>query len=237
MRGWRCWLDHPRIRGEHAASVTSHRKIRGSPPHTRGAPQPRAAHAQPQGITPAYAGSTRAHDVHPWRDGDHPRIRGEHLQSHIAHRRAGGSPPHTRGALDQGRAAARLPVDHPRIRGEHRSGKSGAIWNPGSPPHTRGARLHQPQEGALAGITPAYAGSTREVSSEIVVNTDHPRIRGEHATRAVWPVSSPDHPRIRGEHRSPFPGLPRCGRITPAYAGSTLNDQRIYQPTPQNSFT
>ncbi len=50
--------DHPRMRGEHSASVTADTVIWGSPPHARGArPAHRPSDATP-GITPACAGST-----------------------------------------------------------------------------------------------------------------------------------------------------------------------------------
>ena len=50
--------DHPRIRGEHVATVGLERKVSGSSPHTRGAPGlPGDAHDGFR-IIPAYAGST-----------------------------------------------------------------------------------------------------------------------------------------------------------------------------------
>ena len=70
---------------------------------------------------------------------DHPRIRGEHAKAMWSLRNAGGSSPHTRGALtlwdkqmqEYGiipayagstlffHCASKPPSDHPRIRGEH----------------------------------------------------------------------------------------------------------------------
>ena len=54
--------------------------------------------------------------------------------------KAKGSSPHTRGALNAHSSRPPLPSDHPRIRGEH----------------SRGLGL----QAGLAGIIPAYAGST-----------------------------------------------------------------------------
>ena len=135
--------DHPRIRGEHGFIICQRFLRVGSSPHTRGAlPGIRWA-GVPNGIIPAYAGSTTL-IASSFRPGpDHPRIRGEHLGP--AHERGvkPGSSPHTRGARPQTyvryevygiipayagstrRVIGTLPkpADHPRIRGEHfRSG-------------------------------------------------------------------------------------------------------------------
>ena len=50
--------DHPRIRGEHMASVRHSSSVSGSSPHTRGAHQRAPVCVLHQGIIPAYAGST-----------------------------------------------------------------------------------------------------------------------------------------------------------------------------------
>ena len=91
----------------------------------------------------------------------------------------------------------------------------------GSSPHTRGARYACNRYVDMAGIIPAYAGSTAGVRPGTGGGPDHPRIRGEHRssrppgrgwagssphTRGAPPRSCPapwptrDHPRIRGEH-------------------------------------
>ena len=70
--------DHPRIRGEHRARSTSTAPETGSSPHTRGAhPSMNPSMSHPR-IIPAYAGSTTSCSGETMRDGDHPRIRGEH---------------------------------------------------------------------------------------------------------------------------------------------------------------
>ena len=152
-----------------------------------------------------------------------------------------GSSPHTRGALvddgesrdregiipayagSTGRTAAWIvaPWDHPRIRGEHAPTRLVDRWRDGSSPHTRGALSVGTQDSLLGGIIPAYAGSTCAAIEEKCVETDHPRIRGEHRDehvelhRRAWIIpayagstkpiaavehSRTDHPRIRGEH-------------------------------------
>ena len=161
----------------------------GSSPHTRGAPRPRRWGGAPV-----------------W---DHPRIRGEHTCKSSPLETPGGSSPHTRGARrNLGSKCARSRIipayagstgrplgppapgmDHPRIRGEHASGHLKSVGELGSSPHTRGARLLGGLGDALAGIIPAYAGSTK--------------------LRDVISTFPPDHPRIRGEH----PGVARAGRV------------------------
>ena len=131
--------DHPRIRGEHLVTRDQTLVVGGSSPHTRGAPRSTWPRRRQPGIIPAYAGSTSARASSSYQPSDHPRIRGEHLNSGAAHRVAQGSSPHTRGALDavdargvhvwiipayagstiQLHQSARPEADHPRIRGEH----------------------------------------------------------------------------------------------------------------------
>ena len=91
--------DHPRIRGEHLLAERSVRVVRGSSPHTRGAPAASHHALEEIRIIPAYAGSTPWRSRPPQRTRDHPRIRGEHW-SWLA-------------------LPCLTPPDHPRIRGEH----------------------------------------------------------------------------------------------------------------------
>ena len=176
--------DHPRIRGEHVLLQGDRGAGGGSSPHTRGARfRPSRAHRSVR-IIPAYAGSTISDTTRRAISRDHPRIRGEHLNSGAAHRVAQGSSPHTRGARRRPswrrRRTGIIPAyagsteiqeglvgvlgDHPRIRGEHVPASLVSSFGNGSSPHTRGA-LRRPQ-GRDRGrrIIPAYAGSTSAVS-------------------------------------------------------------------------
>ena len=90
--------DHPRIRGEHFSSVTKVLTDAGSSPHTRGAPGAKVRRVRPEGIIPAYAGSTRHRTRRFAQARDHPRIRGEHSSRSACARECLGSSPHTRGA-------------------------------------------------------------------------------------------------------------------------------------------
>ena len=159
--------DHPRIRGEHHPPPGTRSRAPGSSPHTRGAPSTNTAHTAAPRIIPAYAGST--------------------LPCELSRGDGDGSSPHTRGALVAGVTADGDPgiipayagstgafvdlhlsiPDHPRIRGEHGVDRDSQLLFAGSSPHTRGARRpgHAPPE--LAGIIPAYAGSTTKSRIEI----------------------------------------------------------------------
>lgn len=92
----------------------------------------------------------------------------------------------------------------------------------GSSPHTRGAPLPPSVYRVVPGIIPAYAGSTVTSLTSLVMRRDHPRIRGEHITRAgrLRPPRG-SSPHTRGAHRG-MDGQTRGRRIIPAYAGSTF---------------
>ncbi len=183
---------------------------------------------------------------------DHPHSRGEHADITAPVITNPGSPPLARGAPGQvspvapacritpARAGStpRPPgdsgagPDHPRSRGEHAGERAAPGAGHGSPPLARGAPTTQ-----LFGvygwrITPARAGSTSVSSWSVVVRSDHPRSRGEHAfivCRAAGVSGSP--PLARGARGTVVRG-PVGGRITPARAGSTSGtaDRRITTP-------
>ena len=193
--------DHPRIRGEHRLAEGEALCRQGSSPHTRGAPLFRQASDSKLRIIPAYAGSTTPAPSSPNSARDHPRIRGEHRVGDLIGGEVGGSSPHTRGALP------------PRTISEP--------WTSGSSPHTRGARCAQVDFAHVAGIIPAYAGSTRGASPTPWSKADHPRIRGEHARGCgLARRRRGSSPHTRGARGCPVVGQ-RWGGIIPAYAGST----------------
>ena len=71
----------------------------GSPPPTRGTLNVRSNAKMRVGITPAYAGNTKTMSYVVVFDGDHPRLRGEHITAVDAFLGVLGSPPPTRGTL------------------------------------------------------------------------------------------------------------------------------------------
>ena len=111
--------------------------------------------------------------------------------------------------------------DHPRIRGEHTMRSSGPLASLGSSPHTRGAPDGRRVVCVVAGIIPAYAGSTGSTPPTDERRKDHPRIRGEHHQKTDDNgVADGSSPHTRGARPEGAEGhVPRG--IIPAYAGST----------------
>ena len=197
--------DHPRIRGEHGIGSPHPAHLQGSSPHTRGARWLGDWLADAGRIIPAYAGSTAWTWPSTRASPDHPRIRGEHERRNQGRGDENGSSPHTRGALGvfhyrvlsvgiipayAGSTRTYRPrrgkrSDHPRIRGEHYPRHVGERAQKGSSPHTRGALGAGGAPARVPGIIPAYAGSTLFEDELIENERDHPRIRGEHDSRAA----------------------------------------------------
>ncbi len=112
-----------------------------------------------------------------------------------------GSPPHTRGQLKL-------------------AGFGG--MDTGSPPHTRGQHPEDLEFLPTCRITPAYAGTTSYAWIVALGFEDHPRIRGDNTLlkEIRWNlVGSPPH--TRGQLFTQN-SCDDSGRITPAYAGTTL---------------
>ena len=175
------------------------------------------------------------------REGDHPRIRGEHLPMDSPSLAPIGSSPHTRGAPSAYQCTTSRagiipayagstarperpnlpPEDHPRIRGEHMAAPMVRGVSMGSSPHTRGALVSHAVALEVSGIIPAYAGSTVLLATARSPCRDHPRIRGEHKHGGLDMVRRMgSSPHTRGAPRGAGPGDARKG-IIPAYAGST----------------
>ena len=172
--------DHPRVCGEHHPSVEWQGLHRGSSPRMRGAPLQSRGLLDQLRIIPAYAGSTFLNGMAIKGSKDHPRVCGEHrFVDALAHAPKGSSP-RMRGA-HSGRLPSRrrggiipayagstqarsfLPAgggDHPRVCGEHLKEVGKLRKVRGSSPRMRGARRSMLVRNILAGIIPAYAGST-----------------------------------------------------------------------------
>jgi len=121
------------------------------------------------------------------------------------------------------------PGDHPRIRGDHAAELARGIRGAGSPPHSRGPHRRRLDPVCGRGITPAFAGTTRPRWTRHCRCGDHPRIRGDHASRGGLvgsSVGSPPH--SRGPHRVRG-GPVGQGRITPAFAGTTSGCSLIHK--------
>ena len=114
---------------------------------------------------------------------------------------------------------ALLQKDHPRLRGEKFVGFNFISTQRGSPPLTRGKDRCARVGAGLLWITPAYAGKRAGRRNHRRASWDHPRLRGEKASRwrrsQAWRGSPP---LTRG--KAVFGDLEVVlHRITPAYAG------------------
>ena len=95
----------------------------------------------------------------------------------------------------------------------------------------RGKVPNHPGAGSQTGITPAYAGKSRNGYHGMAAEQDHPRVCGEKEARQ-WPKEqvwgSP--PRMRGKDSTPQV-YHRQGGITPAYAGKSFT----FSPSPMTT--
>jgi len=151
--------------------------------------------------------------------GDHPRLRGEHICTHITSVTCQGSPPPARGAFcfaGANQALERItpacagsmvqaPIfkptlwDHPRLRGEHHSRRQDRDSHLGSPPPARGAFSLFGLIRYSVRITPACAGSILRMPRALLPLRDHPRLRGEHCdSDAAIPAFMGSPPPARG---------------------------------------
>ena len=100
----------------------------------------------------------------------------------------------------------------------------------GSPPHTRGIHPGADVGRHQFGITPAYAGNTQMLHSNVQECWDHPRIRGEYfilRLNSLYIEGSPPH--TRGIHLRQQAVYLGHG-ITPAYAGNTYSRRSSPRP-------
>ena len=152
------WEDHPRTRGEKTKTDMTGLSGVGSPPHTRGKVEKLSLPPEWRRITPAHAGKRCQQLDLQRKSEDHPRTRGEKLDTGICREVIPGSPPHTRGKdpvygenvlktritpAHAGKSYAGdvchwYTEDHPRTRGEKILCMVKTSSRPGSPPHTRG---------------------------------------------------------------------------------------------------
>ena len=152
-------------------------------------------------VTPACAGKRGKGNEQSNGNGDHPRMCGEKGLPTLRYSPQSGSPPHVRGKgqsilpLHQRNGitpacAGKSPDtpgygrgcgDHPRMCGEKAGRKEAQQPTEGSPPHVRGKDAGPVVQGAVQGITPAYAGK-RAISAALACSFwDHPRMCGEKA--------------------------------------------------------
>ncbi len=173
----------------------------GSPPRARGKAQQFVIDHGVNGITPACAGKSPSGKNSPAAARDHPRACGEKFFGLARRDEWVGSPPRVRGKVDKvfsrtnyggitpARAGKRAPVhncsapagDHPRACGEKSDAQRLPLVKLGSPPRVRGKEITVEPGSIHQGITPARAGKSEAVASELDPNRDHPRACGEKA--------------------------------------------------------
>ena len=156
----------------------------GSSPRVRGTLKNHCTTPISAGIIPACAGNTSWRCGWTCRDGDHPRVCGEHRRSAWRSAVGGGSSPRVRGtprrhergeprhgiipacAGNTSRSARRPrhPRDHPRVCGEHLRMRNNLSGDSGSSPRVRGTLLVMGRVNILRGIIPACAGNTLSLS-------------------------------------------------------------------------
>ena len=150
----------------------------GSPPRGRGKASPLRPRITRFGITPAWAGKSKAERLSRCAAWDHPRVGGEKRVSVDFFSPFVGSPPRGRGkdqrqaqnsagggitpawAGKRGwmRATEITRKDHPRVGGEKQISMEKTYRIEGSPPRGRGKGLYRFGGWPLPGITPAWAG-------------------------------------------------------------------------------
>ena len=166
----------------------------GSSPRTRGALTQLNDGTFVVGIIPADARSTDLGARYSRRIQDHPRGCGEHASGHAGlplrmrgalllqrvEVRRGGIIPADAGSTDQLSKSLLGAKDYPRGCGEHSAQQIYNVTNAKSSPRMWGAQAVDHQRGAIAGIIPADAGSTRSLPRARRKPQNHPRGCGEH---------------------------------------------------------
>ena len=133
---------------------------------------------------------------------DHPRLRGNNIESGKGVHNITGSPPLAReqqvraghvcpyqgitpacaGTTCRSHSSSSSVQDHPRLRGNNVNASTGEELGTGSPPLAR----EQLQQNSIfircLRITPACAGTTQYHWLTALVRRDHPRLRGNNAT-------------------------------------------------------
>ena len=223
------------MRGDHMVACWFLSKAAGPPPHARGSLPARPHRRHVRRPTPACAGITRTAWEHHHADGAHPRMRGDHAHILGTWDGVSGPPPHARGSRALGCeheaghgptpacagitgrlvARPRRARAHPRMRGDHRDARERNIDLGGPPPHARGSRVLLPAGRQHQRPTPACAGIT--------------------TLRRLYPHLTTAHPRMRGDHPSRARGAGRCGGPPPHARGSRRAEARehgTHGPTP-----
>ena len=172
---------HPRSRGEHFQTDTTHSLRPGSSPLARGTLDHESQRSPRLGLIPARAGNTNAGHVYPRRGTVHPRSRGEHVDCSTKNVPRSGSSP-----LAQGKHILRSAFTR---------------TDRGSSPLTRGTPRGKDAQPLFTRLIPARTGNISCLTCAESATTAHPRSRREH--RGAPSSSHASHgssPLARGTH-------------------------------------
>ena len=168
------------MRGEQLRHILLDICLLGSPPLARGTVYRVARLGRFGGITPACAGNSSQIPHCRYQHQDHPRLRGEQINTAHLLQNTRGSPPLARGAASDnlymllhrritpacagnslvGQVIYQLHWDHPRLRGEQMLHAVTCAQQRGSPPLARGTDVRPLARVRNRGITPACAGNS-----------------------------------------------------------------------------
>ena len=172
------------------------------------------------GITPAYAGKSRARRTASSTSWDHPRVCREKYGRFDRRCSRAGSPPRVRGKEKHhpflpeqhgitpacaGKSATlsrmvKYMWDHPRVCGEKSMSAVQTLDRMGSPPRVRGKASTALYIVVIVGITPACAGKSLRSRTVWRGLRDHPRVCGEKCQpRPRCPGWAGSPPRVRGK--------------------------------------
>ena len=228
----------------------------GSPPRWRGKAVKFRCTCGLQRITPAWAGKSKLALCTPSCPTDHPRAGREKNKELEGVWLPMGSPPRRRGK-ERSTALVGTPTritpalagksyvfgpfrpgswDHPRVGGEKQIGGDNGLDKQGSPPRGRGKVDSLSRQLTGSGITPAWAGKSKEPLKICEKQEDHPRVGGEKLDLLAVVFSAlGSPPRGRGKDVD-WLGFNQFFRITPAWAGKSrlrYGDHRRAQDHPR----
>ena len=233
--------DHPRVGGEKYSRPSYSRISMGSPPRGRGKGNQAFSWYGSSRITPAWAGKSKLALCTPSCPTDHPRAGREKNKELEGVWLPMGSPPRRRGK-ERSTALVGTPTritpalagksyvfgpfrpgswDHPRVGGEKQIGGDNGLDKQGSPPRGRGKVDSLSRQLTGSGITPAWAGKSKEPLKICEKQEDHPRVGGEKLDLLAVVFSAlGSPPRGRGKDVD-WLGFNQFFRITPAWAGKS----------------
>ena len=113
--------------------------------------------------------------------------------------------------------------DHPRSRGDYAWSAHCQFSLSGSPPLTRGLHARYTDRMPVIRITPAHAGTTKDIPAGRLPPWDHPRSRGDYQSKHLQNETIAGSPPLTRGLLTKMMDYKRDGRITPAHAGTTIS--------------